>query len=471
MLEFSVKKIEVSLLGLFVCQSLAIAQASIDRGYVATLGNPIFASEAEPIKPRQAELGAPEAYPGPPPIPAANPAPVNPFAVHGGNTGYRAGFSFNPTLSDRGPPSLAVSPTNSTQTDRSCLFWSSAEIMAWRVPGSNLPPLVTTSPAGTPLANAGVLGTPGAMVLAGDDHVNGELRAGGRFTFGAWFDAGHTWGIEADVMLVREHSSQFSAGSDGSQIFARPFVNAASGAENSEIVSYPGLLSGNVTVHSMSDPLIVSDVALRHALLANRAGHVDFLIGYRYLHFAEGLQIQENLTSLDPLTLGTNLRVSDHFATRNDFNGGLFGLDTEWTCGPLSLQIFGKVGLGNLRRDVVINGNTVITSPGTASMAYPGGLLALPSNSGTFTSDHFVPLPELGLTGGWQITRNLRATLGYSVLWLSDMVRPGDQIDRTVNSNQLPPPLPVSGPTRPNLTLRESDFWVQGLRIGLEFRY
>jgi hypothetical protein len=51
------------------------------------------------------------------------------------------------------------------------------------------------------------------------------------------------------------------------------------------------------------------------------------------------------------------------------------------------------------------------------------------------------------------------------------LVRPGDQIDRTVNSNQLPPPLPASGPVRPIFTLRESDFWVQGIRVGLEFRY
>jgi hypothetical protein len=354
---------------------------------------------------------------------------------------------------------------------QSSLFWGSAEYASWWVQGSRLPPLVTTSPAGTPLANAGVLGTPGAAVLFGNEQVNGEMRSGGRFALGAWFDAGHNWGVEADVMFAGAHYSQFSASSDGSQIIARPFIDSLSGAESSEIVAYPGLLRGNVTVRSSSDPLIVADALLRRSLWADCASRVDFLIGYRYLHFAEGLQIQENLTSLDPQAFGVNLRINDRFATRNDFNGGLLGLDTEWTRGPWSLQIFGKLGLGNLRREVDINGSTVITAPGAAPMAYAGGLLALPSNSGMFSSDHFVVMPELGLTGGWQITPKLRATIGYSVLWLSDLVRPGDQIDRTVNSNQLPPPLPASGPVRPIFTLRESDFWVQGIRVGLEFRY
>ena len=52
-------------------------------------------------------------------------------------------------------------------------FWVGMDYLAWSVKGDRLPPLVTTSPAGTPLAQAGVLGPPGTTVLFGDSSVNG----------------------------------------------------------------------------------------------------------------------------------------------------------------------------------------------------------------------------------------------------------------------------------------------------------
>ncbi len=75
------------------------------------------------------------------------------------------------------------------------------------------------------------------------------------------------------------------------------------------------------------------------------------------------------------------------------------------------------------------------------------------------------------MTVGCQITNNIRATVGYSLLWMSDVVRPGDQIDRTVNPNLLPPALLSTSPNRPIFILRDSDIWMQGVRVGLDFRF
>src|SRR5262245_26931623 len=44
-------------------------------------------------------------------------------------------------------------------------FWASAEYLTWEMHGQNVPPLVTGSPTGTPLASAGVLGQPTTTVL------------------------------------------------------------------------------------------------------------------------------------------------------------------------------------------------------------------------------------------------------------------------------------------------------------------
>ena len=51
-------------------------------------------------------------------------------------------------------------------------FWIGAEYLLWSAKGDKLPPLVTTSPAGTPAPLAGVLGAPGTSVLFGDESVN-----------------------------------------------------------------------------------------------------------------------------------------------------------------------------------------------------------------------------------------------------------------------------------------------------------
>ena len=49
-------------------------------------------------------------------------------------------------------------------------------------------------------------------------------------------------------------------------------------------------------------------------------------------------------------------------------------------------------------------------------------------------------------------------------------MRPGEQIDRTVNTNQLPPAV-GGGPARPMFQNNATDFWAQGVNFGVEFKY
>src|SRR5262245_54300916 len=53
-------------------------------------------------------------------------------------------------------------------------LWVGADYLLWRVRGDSLPPLVTTSPPGTPADQAGVLSTPGTTVLFGGSAVNDD---------------------------------------------------------------------------------------------------------------------------------------------------------------------------------------------------------------------------------------------------------------------------------------------------------
>ena len=143
-------------------------------------------------------------------------------------------------------------------------------------------------------------------------------------------------------------------------------------------------------------------------------------------------------------------------------------------CGRLFVDVLGKVALGATHEVVDIHGATAITSPGGPTVVTPAGFLASGSNSGHFTRDRFAVVPELGINVGCQITPHMRAFVGYSFLYWSSVVRPGDQVDVNLSGTQIPTDTrfnPVAGPARPAVLLRDTDFWAQGINCGLEFRY
>jgi hypothetical protein len=85
--------------------------------------------------------------------------------------------------------------------------------------------------------------------------------------------------------------------------------------------------------------------------------------------------------------------------------------------------------------------------------------------------DTFTVVPELGLNIGYQLTNHIRAFVGYNFLYWSSVVRPGDQIDPRVNTNLIPPPISTAGPAVPAFAFHGSDFWAQGITLGVEFRW
>jgi hypothetical protein len=72
------------------------------------------------------------------------------------------------------------------------------------------------------------------------------------------------------------------------------------------------------------------------------------------------------------------------------------------------------------------------------------------------------------------VSPNLKVYAGYNFLYWSNVLRPGDQIDRTVDLTFVPNPppgVPPSGQNRPTVPFTRSDFWAQGVQFGLEFRW
>jgi hypothetical protein len=92
-------------------------------------------------------------------------------------------------------------------------------------------------------------------------------------------------------------------------------------------------------------------------------------------------------------------------------------------------------------------------------------------------------MPEVGIKIGYQLTEHVRAYVGYSLVYISDVIRPSGLIDtnvdftdlkpRVVVVNGVPMPVPVTIPpgAPPKPQFRSTDFWAQGVDFGMEFRW
>lgn len=355
-------------------------------------------------------------------------------------------------------------------------FYASAEYLLWNVQNDRYPPLVTASGP----AQAGVIG-PGTTILypPEDGSVFSGLRSGGRFTLGWWFGNDQVIGIENTFFFLGTRETNFTAGSNGNPVLARPFFNVPSNfaptpGEASELVAFPNELTGSVHVRSTSQ-LLGDELNLRTNLCRSCCSRLDLLGGVRWIYLNEGLDISENLIAapgfITTLPNGGPIYVNDNFTTTNNFYGGQVGLDWELRRGRWSLDLLGKVALGDMHEVVRINGQTSFP---TVGQTLPGGLLALPSNIGTYSENHFAVVPEVGLKLGFQPTNHMRLVVGYSFLYLSDVVRPGAQIDRNINVSQLPivgGQGGTSGATSPAPQFNRTSMWAQGISLGLEFRF
>jgi hypothetical protein len=215
---------------------------------------------------------------------------------------------------------------------------------------------------------------------------------------------------------------------------------------------------------------------LRRHLWEGCRSRVDGLIGFRFLELEENLYITENLRvpAGAPVDPGVGFVVSDRFDTSNRFYGGQVGARVEFRRGRWGLDLQGKIALGAMNQKASIQGSTIFDVPGQGTFFAPGGLLAQPTNIGTFRREVFAVVPELGVNVSFFVTDNLRVYAGYSFLFANNVLRPGDQIDIGVNPTQLPStagPGQLIGPARPAYQFRNTDFFAHGLNLGLEYRY
>jgi hypothetical protein len=292
--------------------------------------------------------------------------------------------------------------------------------------------------------------------------VDAGDRWGGRVTLGHWLDNDQTWAIEGNYLQLAQRNQHASYSSPGTQAVSVPFVDPT-GATSAVFVSSPGTSAGGIDIEDMSR-LWSGEVDLRCELCRSCTCHVDLLVGCRGLGFDEGLNVSTTSTAA-----GTSTATSDRFGTRNLFIGGEAGIEAEFHLGHWFADVWGKAALGDNMQTVNINGTTLVTAGGVGT-ATPGGIFALPSNSGHHTRDQVAAVPEVGLHLGYELTNHVRVFAGYDFLYMINVVRPADQIDRQLNLTQQAGGA-LAGAAVPAFAFHQTDVWLQGVSAGLEFRY
>lgn len=185
---------------------------------------------------------------------------------------------------------------------------------------------------------------------------------------------------------------------------------------------------------------------------------LDALYGYRYFSLDESLR----LAAVVAPPTGT-ITAIDRFRTENEFHGFDMGFVYEVERGRWSLATLGRVALG-------IN-NQRLTIAGEGNRG--GGLFAHYTNAGVYEHDAFTAIPEVNVTLSYALTCHLRARFGYSFLLLSNVIRPGSQVDTRVDGRffDATQPVPLTSPDAffPEPRFETESVWLQGLNFGLEY--
>jgi hypothetical protein len=353
-------------------------------------------------------------------------------------------------------------------------WYLSGEYLLWWLRPDKAPPLASTS--SNPFDN-GELGRATTLVLFGGD-IDGSARSGFRVTAGWWLDETcRDDAVELRGFYLGTRSTDFDANSSQYPVIARPFFNINMQQEFAQLTAFPGVATGNLAISEESH-LWGAEANARCRICSGCDYRLEVFGGFRYLELEEWLNIVEtglNAPNAPPPFPGDRFVVQDFFLTRNQFYGGQLGVIGDYYYGPFSVEGRAQVALGDTVQSILIDGDQIFTDPNGTTHFFRGGLLALSSNSGRYTQNRFSVVPELSLNIGYQVNDHVRLFVGYDFLYWTNVVRPGGQIDRNIDITLIPNfPVPGAVPTglrQPAAPQPSSDFWAQGMTVGVEFRY
>jgi hypothetical protein len=327
-----------------------------------------------------------------------------------------------------------------------CLaHWGSVEYLLWWRKGEFLPPLVSNGP----------LDGMNDQVFFGGGRSDFGPQPGGRLTLGLWLDDHECFGVGGRYWALGDGNIDFRQADVGGGNLSRPFIDANTGNPNA--VNIAGALGGSIGIETRSE-VHGGDVLFRKRCECSCEGSLDFVFGYQFARLDEVIDIRTSTT----LAAGPpNLDIIDLFDARNEFHGGVVGFQANLDYGALTASLLAKVGLGNMNETMIIAG---AGNPAATGLL---GLLAQNSNVGFHKQDSFAVLPEINLNLGYRVSEHFELTFGYSMIYFSHVLRPGDAIDLAVDITPLAAPIIE----RPAFNFNATDFWVMGFNLGAAWSY
>ena len=141
----------------------------------------------------------------------------------------------------------------------------------------------------------------------------------------------------------------------------------------------------------------------------------------------------------------------------------------EFTSNRWTMSIDGRLAIGSVVQRLSIDGWSQYHFGSTIYAARDGDLLSQPTNIGDYSRQKFALLPSIELRLHYLLLKSLRFNVGYSFMYLSNVVRAGDQIDLTINTSQITGTL--SGPARPQAVFQDTSFWMHGFMLGVDWMF
>lgn len=449
------------------------------RRWLCALGVIVLAASAASAQSRSADALPPPADPGWRPGAGVSPYWPTTLPAQAGETPVAA--PVNGTWGEYGGVASGCGgATPCGASGEQC--YARTEYLLWWVKNPRVPPLATTAPA--EFVNQDPL--PFTTTIFGGETEDFQEFSGGRITAGCWLDGAQCLGFQASYFQLEHKFIHFEGSSNGDPILGRPIFDVGQGEPALIEFAVPGRSTGSVSA-ALSDRFWGADADLRTRVTSIFSDRLVVFGGFRYLQLDEGLAAAGTanfLPGVEPppvVILPSNGQVVpvqslsdfDAFNTHNHFYGVDFGAEANYEFGRWYVDAIGRLALGDNHEVVTINGSATAVSTTGQVFTIPRGLLAQPTNIGRYDNDHFAAVPEVTLNLGYHLTSNLSCFVGYNFLYISHVVRPGDQVDLNVNTTQVPGlgNGVLVGPAKPSFAFKDSDFWAQGVNFGVALRY
>jgi hypothetical protein len=366
----------------------------------------------------------------------------------------------------------------------STTFWVNTEYLLWLPKDSPMPvQLLTTGPEADPLPELpGLLNT---ETLFGGQPLDYPMTSGMRIEGGWWFSSAMPMAIEAGFFKLGERSTSYhgDGGENGQVFLGEPFFDANTGT--------PGFfpVSGSLGMTGVIDAQNSIGIWGWEANLAVAAyGFIGTaahgLIGFRSVGVDEDLSIDSTIWNLEQgggaTFLGTSvdpsdrIQITDRFHAHNRFYGPQLGARLLWEVGPFMVTLLGKVAVGVSQELVIVEGASTLARSDSTLASAAGGVYAQASNMGRYFENEFAMVPEGRIDIGYNLSQNIQIHIGYTFLYWSNVVRPGDVVDPTINPAIVPTSAgynQAAAAGSPSINFNGSDFWAQGGEVGLTVRF